>query len=75
MKAVVRRTIVSVLDDDAIAKLNEKNVGQEAIDSFAEVIDQCEFARYAPSGGSEARVEIYKKAERTISLFEKQIKR
>jgi hypothetical protein len=61
--------------DSTISKLKERKVSEEVIDNFAEVIDQCEYARYAPAGGSEARHELYKKAETTISRFEKQIKR
>lgn len=61
--------------DTAIAKLQDKNVSEEVIKDFEEVVDQCEFARYAPTGGSEARHEMYKKAEATMSRFEKQIKR
>lgn len=61
--------------DTAVAGLQNKNVDQTIIDDFVSVVDQCEFARYAPSGGSEARNELYKKAEKTISLMEKQIKR
>ena len=61
--------------DTAVSKLKEKNVADEVINNFTEVVDLCEFARYAPAGGSEARSELYKKAEATISRFEKQIKR
>jgi len=39
------------------------------------VVEQCEYARYAPAGGSEARSELYSKAETTMGLMEKQIKR
>ncbi len=61
--------------ESAVQGLLNKNVEQTAIDNFAEVIDQCEFARYAPVGGAEARSELYHKAESTMSAFEKQIKR
>jgi hypothetical protein len=61
--------------ETAIGKLKERNVSDEVINDFEDVVDQCEFARYAPTGGSEARHELYKKAEATMSLFEKQIKR
>jgi hypothetical protein len=61
--------------DSAISKLQERKVSEEVINNFAQVIDQCEFARYAPAGGSEARSELYKKAEATMSRFEKQIKK
>lgn len=61
--------------ESAAAKLNKKNAEQNLIDDFVEIIEQCEFARYAPSGGSEARSELYKKAVSTMSRLEKQIKR
>lgn len=61
--------------ETSVAKLREKKVEEAVINDLNEVIDQCEFARYAPSGGSEARHELYKKAEMTMSRFEKQIKK
>ena len=61
--------------ENAVAKLQDRNVAEEVIKDFEEVVDQCEFARYAPAGGSEARHDLYKKAETTMSRFEKQIKR
>jgi len=61
--------------DNALSRLREKNVTEEVITDFVDVIEQCEFARYAPAGGSEARHELYKKAETTMSRFEKQIKK
>jgi hypothetical protein len=61
--------------ETAVAGLQSKNVAQNVIDDFVSVIDQCEFARYAPASGSEARSELYSKAESTMGLMEKQIKR
>jgi len=61
--------------DSAVAGLQKKNVEQPVIDDFVSVVEQCEYARYAPSGGSEARNELYTKAETTMGLMEKQIKR
>ncbi len=61
--------------ETAISRLKEKNVDEAVISELYEVVDQCEFARYAPSGGSEARHELYKKAETVISRLEKQIKK
>jgi hypothetical protein len=61
--------------ESAVLKLQERNVTSEVIDDYIDVVEQCEFARYAPAGGSEARNELYKKAESTMSRFEKQIKR
>ena len=61
--------------ETAVAGLQNKNVEQTVIDDFVSVVDQCEFARYAPAGGSEARSELYGKAEKTMGLMEKQIKK
>lgn len=61
--------------DSAVAGLQKKNVEQAVISDFVSVVEQCEFARYAPAGGSEARNELYTKAETTMGLMEKQIKR
>jgi len=61
--------------ESSVAGLLKKNVDQAVIDNFVSVVDQCEYARYAPASGSEARHEIYSKAESTMGLMEKQIKR
>lgn len=61
--------------ESAVAGLQKKNVEQAVIEDFVSVVDQCEYARYAPAGGSEARSELYSKAESTMGLMEKQIKR
>jgi len=61
--------------ESAVAGLQKNNVEQAVIDDFVTVVDQCEYARYAPASGSEARHEIYSKAETTMGLMEKQIKR
>lgn len=61
--------------ENAVKSLQERNVNNELIDDFVEIIEHCEFARYAPSGGSEARSELYQKAASTMSKLEKQIKR
>jgi hypothetical protein len=61
--------------ESALEGLRQRNVNEELISDFVEITEQCEFARYAPSGGSEARSELYKKAVSTMSRLEKQIKR
>jgi hypothetical protein len=61
--------------ESAISGLQNKNVDQSIIDDLVVVVDQCEFARYAPASGSEARSELYSKAETTMSRLEKQIRK
>lgn len=60
--------------ETASEALLKKGIDQNIIHDFVSVIDQCEFARYAPNSGSQARTELYNKAEETMSLLEKQIK-
>ena len=55
--------------------LNKRNVGTEIIDLFNEVIDNCEYDRYAPESESIQSDIIYKKAAETISGFENYLKR
>lgn len=61
--------------ESAVAGLQKRNVEQAVIDDFVSVVEQCEFARYAPASGSEARNELYTKAENTMGLMEKQVKK
>jgi len=61
--------------ETAVAKLKDRNVDENLINDFVEIIEQCEFARYSPSGGSKARIDLYKKAASTMSRLEKRIKR
>lgn len=61
--------------ESSVAGLQKKNVEQAVIDDFVSVVDQCEYARYSPASGSEARSDLYGKAESTMGLMEKQIKR
>ncbi len=61
--------------ENAVKTLQDRNVDQNVIDDFVEIIEQCEYARYAPAGGSEARSGLYQKAVSTMSRLEKQIKR
>ena len=61
--------------DIAIDNLRIRNIEQSVIDDFVWVVEQCEFARYAPPSGAEARTDLYNKAETTMGLMEKQIKR
>ncbi|MDD4225073.1 MAG: protein BatD, partial [Mariniphaga sp.] len=61
--------------DSAVETLAQRNVEEELINDFVEIIEHCEFARFAPSGGSQTRTELYHKAVSTMSRLEKQIKR
>lgn len=47
---------------------------KEALEEFLEVLDACEFARYAPDSGHEAMASHYQKAVEAISSLEKSMK-
>jgi hypothetical protein len=61
--------------ETAIEGLEARNIEPSLIQDFLEVLDQCEYIRFAPSGGNVEMNEMYGKAEDVISRMEKQIKR
>jgi hypothetical protein len=61
--------------ESAIGALESRNIEPSLIRDFIGVIDQCEFERFAPSGGNVEMHDMYAKAEDMISSLEKQIKR
>ena len=56
--------------DNVQEKLNQKNVPQENIDLLIAVIDDCEYARYAPGSSRENMEGTYDKALEAISKLE-----
>lgn len=61
--------------DNARSTLSSCQVEPEIIDDFIQVVDTCEMARYAPSAVTESIDDLYKKAEKLIGTFEKQIRK
>jgi hypothetical protein len=61
--------------ETAIEGLEARNIEPSLIQDFLQVLDQCEYIRFAPSGGNVEMNEMYGKAEDVISRLEKQIKR
>jgi len=51
-----------------------KELDQEIITDFMEILDTCEFARYAPTSGSSEMDSLYQKTMETITKLEKNIK-
>lgn len=60
--------------EKASATLLEKNIDQNTVNELMKIIDDCEFARYAPAAFSGTMNEIYDGAARVMGIFEKQIK-
>ncbi len=53
--------------------LEQKGAGDENIDSFMTLLEECEMARYSQSGGAGAMAEQYGKAMETISNLENKL--
>ena len=62
---------VSDLSRDRIdEELRAKGKNETVIKALFEVLDACEYARYAPSSGSDAMEAHYRQAEKVISDIE-----
>ncbi len=58
----------------ASESLLERKIETQVVDDLMKIIDDCEFARYAPAAFSGTMNEIYDGAAKVIGIFEKQIK-
>lgn len=67
---------VSVLNRDNIeSELLKYGAGEEVIRDFREILDTCEFARYAPAQSPDEMHQIYDKTVDAISVMEKIVKK
>ena len=60
--------------EKASASLLSKGVDPEVVTELMKIIDDCEFARYAPAAFSGTMKEMYDGAAKVMGIFEKQIK-
>lgn len=58
----------------ASENLLSRGISQETVSELMKIIDDCEFARYAPAAFSGTMNEIYNGAAKVMGIFEKQIK-
>lgn len=66
---------VSELSRDRISEVLLQNGVLEAyVEEFMEILDSCEFARYAPSSGNQAMTTDYEKAVEVISSIDSSMK-
>lgn len=66
---------VAELSKDKISEtLSERGVSQNLIDTFISILDECEFARYAPDSGNEAMAANYNSAIDVISSIDSSMK-
>lgn len=67
--------VAELSKDNAAERLFQHGVGQSVVDSFLEVLNECEFARYAPGDPTQTMDKIFKAAGEVISAMESAIKR
>jgi hypothetical protein len=60
--------------DTVSERLSDKEVSSESIETFLEVLNKCEFARFAPGESSSLMNEIYQEAIMFISQIESELK-
>lgn len=61
--------------DNVAAELSAKGVSADIISELESVLNECEFARYAPGDAAAAMDNVYKKAMEIIGKMENKIKR
>jgi len=67
-------SVAELSRDKAQERLADKNIEEDLIEHFLRLIDDCEFARYAPSSGEEKMDELYKEAIDVISKLQQKLK-
>ncbi|MGM0497555.1 MAG: BatD family protein [Bacteroidota bacterium] len=67
-------SVAELSREKAKERLMEKNIDEELTEQFLRLIDDCEFARYAPSLGEEKMDELYKEAIDVISRLQQKLK-
>ena len=60
--------------DKASDELTKHAVSAAIIERFVQILDTCEYARYAPGGGSAKMKELFEEATEVMSVMEKEIK-
>lgn len=61
--------------DNMRQQLLDRKVSEETVQQVIDLLQTCEFARYAPSGDATARTELYKKASDLLDTLEGQIRK
>ena len=60
--------------EKASEELNKHAVSDEIVERFVKILDTCEYARYAPGGGTAKMHELFVEATEVMSVMEKEIK-
>lgn len=60
--------------DNAKEEMQKHNISADAADAFMQLLDTCEFARYAPVEMAQPMNTVFEQAENVIGQIEEQIK-
>jgi hypothetical protein len=60
--------------EKASEELTRHSVSAEIVERFVKILDTCEYARFAPGGGSSKMHELFTEATDVMSVMEKEIK-
>jgi hypothetical protein len=66
--------VADLYKEKAAAELMDHKASETVVTRFIQILDTCEFARFAPGGGNEKMHEIYDEACDVMSQMEKEIK-
>lgn len=66
--------VAELTKEKVSVELNQRGVADDLISNCTEVLNECEFARYAPSAGQQQRDQLYKTTVRLIGELENEIK-
>ena len=69
-----RDSMADISRNVASETLAQNNVKQETINEFVKLIEECEFAQFAPSGETGKMEQIYKNAAEIINKFESELR-
>ena len=64
-----------LMRDNVKTVLENSNISQESIDSFVDILDRCEYAKYSPDSGREDMKTIYGAAIEAINTLERLFKK
>ncbi len=68
-------TVADLNRETAVASLKGNNVKEELINEFIDIVDTCEFARFAPSAEHAQMSSWFKKAESVMNKIDRQIRK
>lgn len=66
--------LANLTKDNIEAKLSEHGIDDELLNKFMQILNSCEFARYAPSESDAAMDNLYRETETAISEMERELK-